>query len=99
MDEDAYRRARARVEARLGFYWHATVYLAVNGFLAFLNLTRSPEHLWFQWPLFGWGIGLVSHGLGVFASSWGAARKERMIQREMEREARQRQTPPQRGPV
>lgn len=99
MDEDAYRRARARVEARLGFYQHATIYLAVNALLVFLNLTRNPDHLWFQWPLLGWGIGVVSHGISVFAAPWGTARKERMIQREMEKDARAHQTPVERGPV
>lgn len=51
MNDIAYRRARARVEAQLGFYRHAGVYVLVNLFLAILNLTRSPEELWFQWPL------------------------------------------------
>jgi len=26
----------------------------------------SPDVLWFYWPLFGWGIGIVMHGLFVF---------------------------------
>jgi 2TM domain-containing protein len=86
MDDIAYRRARARVEARLAFYRHAAIYVLVNLFLAILNLTRDPQHLWFQWPLFGWGIGLLSHGLSVFSYRWNSARKEQMIQREMERE-------------
>lgn len=90
MEDLAYRRAQARVEARLGFYWHAVVYLAVNLFLAILNLTQNPEDLWFHWPLLGWGIGLVAHGISVFSYRWNGARKEQMIQREMEREARQR---------
>ena len=95
MDDIAYRRAVARVEARLGFYRHATIYVAVNLMLAVLNLIRTPDHLWFQWPLFGWGIGLLAHGVSVFSYRWNhPASKERMIQREMEREARRRQMPP-----
>jgi len=95
MDDTAYRRAAARVEARLGFYRHATIYVAVNLLLAVLNLIRTPDRLWFQWPLFGWGIGLLAHGVSVFSYRWNhPASKERMIQREMEREARRRQVPP-----
>ena len=56
MDDIAYRRAKARVEARLGFYRHAMIYVAVNLFLIFVNLRREPGHLWFQWPLLGWGL-------------------------------------------
>jgi hypothetical protein len=35
------------------------------GLLA-LNLWTSPNHLWFYWPLLGWGIGSDFHGLKVF---------------------------------
>jgi len=51
MDDIVYRRAKARVEARLGFYRHAMIYLAVNLFLIFLNLRHERDHFWFQWPL------------------------------------------------
>jgi hypothetical protein len=88
MEDMAYRRARARVEARLGFYRHATVYVAVNLFLIFLNLWREPDRIWFVWPLLGWGFGLFWHGWNVYSYRWNSARKEQMIQREMEREAR-----------
>jgi hypothetical protein len=88
VEDYAYRRAEARAEARLGFYRHAIIYVAVNLFLALFNLWRSPDHLWFQWPLFGWGIGLLAHAFNVFSSRWFAGRKAQMIQRELERDAR-----------
>ena len=88
MDEIAYRRAKARVEARLGFYRHAAIYVAVNLFLVFWNLRHNPDQLWFQWPMLGWGIGLLSHGISVFSYRWNSARKEQMIKRELEREVR-----------
>ncbi len=40
---------------------HLFVYLAVNALLIFINLTRSPENIWFIWPLLGWGLGLAAH--------------------------------------
>jgi hypothetical protein len=24
-----------------------------------------PDHIWFFWPLIGWGIGLAAHGYAV----------------------------------
>jgi 2TM domain len=90
MDDIADRRAKTRVEARLGFYRHAMIYVAVNLFLIILNLRHEPNHLWFQWPLLGWGIGLFWHGWNVYSYRWNSARKDQMIEREMEREARTR---------
>ena len=40
---------------------HLFLYLAVNAFLIGVNLTKSPESLWFIWPLLGWGLGLAAH--------------------------------------
>ena len=88
MDDSAYGRAKARVEEKLGFYKHATVYVLVNLFLLGLNLWSGPEYLWVKWPIFGWGIGLFVHAFSVFSPNWGRAQKEKMIQREIEREAR-----------
>lgn len=84
-DDQAYERARRRVEAKLGFYIHLLVYVAVNVLLVVLNLMYSPQYLWFLWPLCGWGIGMVFHALGVFVFPSGSLVKERMIQREMDR--------------
>jgi hypothetical protein len=86
-NQQAYRRAKSRVEAKLGFYIHLAVYLVVNAFLVAVNLTTSPQYLWFKWPLMGWGIGVCFHALGVFVFSGGSAIKQQMIEREMKKEA------------
>ena len=89
MEDNAfYNRARARVEAKLGFYRHAIIYVLVNLLLLGINLSESPEYLWVKWPVFGWGIGVVAHGLSVFSPRWIGTQKEKMIAREMEREKR-----------
>jgi two-component system LytT family sensor kinase len=80
MDDIAYRRATARVAARLAFYRHAIVYLLVNLFLVVWNLVREPNHLWFQWVIFGWGIGLVAHAVHVYSYRWFGSRREKLIQ-------------------
>lgn len=86
-DRELYERAKKRVEVRIGFYIHLAVYFVVNTLLIIINLSTSPEYYWFKWPLIGWGIGLLFHGLGVYASSIGASVKERLIQKEIEKES------------
>ena len=82
--QEAYEKARKRVEAKIGFYVHLGVYVGVNLLLIIINFMTSPEYLWFKWPLMGWSIGLFFHGVGVFASLKGDSVKERMIEKEME---------------
>ncbi|MFM7085213.1 MAG: 2TM domain-containing protein [Hyphomicrobium sp.] len=48
-----------------GFRAHLVVYLSVNAFLIILNLLGNSQHLWFYWPLLGWGIGLLAHAAAV----------------------------------
>jgi hypothetical protein len=59
------RLARRRAGAKLGWYIHACVYIAVNLGLATLS-AMSGRH-WAIFPAFGWGIGLAVHGFVVFA--------------------------------
>jgi hypothetical protein len=40
-----------------GFVSHFTVYLTVNLSLLLINLFVDRGHLWFFWPLLGWGAG------------------------------------------
>ncbi|MFQ5626365.1 MAG: 2TM domain-containing protein, partial [Methyloligellaceae bacterium] len=44
-----------------GVALHLFVYLSVNALLIGVNLTTSPESLWFIWPLLGWGLGFAAH--------------------------------------
>ena len=41
----------------------------VSILLIAINLNTSSQHLWFKWPLLGWGIGLSFHALGVIVFS------------------------------
>jgi len=86
---EAYKRAKKRVEAKIGFYIHLAVYVGVNLLLIIINLTSSPQYLWSKWPLFGWGIGVFFHGLSVFVFSGGRLEgvKEKMIEEEMKRDS------------
>lgn len=63
---DRYEKARKQVENIKGFYGNLISYILVNLFLAFINLKFSPEHIWFYWPMLGWGVGVLFHGIKVF---------------------------------
>ena len=86
-NKEAYQKAKKRVEVKIGFYIHLSVYVVVNILLIIINLTTSTQHLWFKWPLIGWGIGVFFHALGVFAFTEGSSIKDRMIEKEIKKEA------------
>jgi hypothetical protein len=65
-DQDAYRRARRRVRQIRGFYVHVAVFVAVNILLHLINFVATPKVYWAFWPLVGWGIGLLAHGLATY---------------------------------
>ena len=80
--------ARKRASAKLGWYIHASVYVAVNLLLAALA-AMSGRH-WAVFPAVGWGIGLAVHGVMVFLVTGGAGLHERLVQRERSRLTSQR---------
>jgi hypothetical protein len=82
-DQDQLAQATKIVDARIGFCIHLAVFAVVNAGLFAINLTTSTEHLWFRWPVLGWGIGVFFHALAVFVfPKWRSIRK-RMIAKEM----------------
>jgi hypothetical protein len=90
MDEQEIReRVEKRIKERNDFYIHLVVYIvAVAMMWAFWAFIGGDGG--FAWPLIamvGWGIGIVAHGLTIFFKSpERVAARERMIQREIERE-------------
>lgn len=86
--EEIDRLARKRAGAKLGWYIHATVYIAVNLLLAGLSAMSGND--WAMFPALGWGLGLAIHGLVVFFVTGGAGVHERLVQRERQRLALQR---------
>jgi hypothetical protein len=57
--------AKQRVEAMVGFYIHLLVYALVNALLVAVNVA-SGDAWWVQWPILGWGAGVLAHALMVF---------------------------------
>jgi hypothetical protein len=68
MSEDKiYEQAKKRVQARKEFFIHLAVYIVVNIMLVLIwAFAAGGGYPWFLFPLGGWGIGLLSHGLRVF---------------------------------
>ena len=80
----AYERAAKRVEELKGFYGNLISYCIFIPFLFLINWKTSPEYWWAFWPMLGWGIGVVAHGLQVFGI--GRDWEERQIRKYMKHE-------------
>ena len=83
------QRVQKKLRARSEFLQHLTAYLAVNGILWLLWLSRTGG---FPWPLFVtafWGIGLVNHYVDYYYKHGrGADQGEEEIESEITRQMR-----------
>ena len=77
--------AQKRAEAKIGFYIHAAIFIAVNLLLVAINLATDPKTIWFIWPLIGWGLGLLGHGLLVYNPPQDSDFKQNLIAKELEK--------------
>jgi len=90
--EDAYLRAKKKVDSIKGFYWHLAVYVVINCFIVTLIVTNANVSVFsfeaLSTPLF-WGIGLAFHFLGVFGSDmlFGQQWEKRKIKEFMDKES------------
>lgn len=80
----AYEKAAKRVEELKGFYGNLISYCIFIPFLIFINFQTSPKYHWFWWPMLGWGIGVISHGIKTFGI--GTDWEERQIKKYMEKQ-------------
>lgn len=83
-DEQIARRAKHRVDMKIGFYTHALVYVLVNLGLFGLNLYQGGPR-WHAFPMLGWGLGLAIHGIVTWLGLRGDGLRERMLAQEIER--------------
>lgn len=86
-DKDkSYERAQKRVKEIKSFYGNLISYCIVIPFLIIVNLMTSPDDIWFYFPMLGWGIGVIAHGMSVFAigKSW----EEKKIREILEKQNR-----------
>ena len=87
-DAQIEQLARRRAGAKMGWYIHASVYIAVNLLLAVLSMSNSPHSA--VYPAFAWGLGLAIHGFVVFLTTGGGGLHERLVQQERDRLSLQR---------
>lgn len=95
--EELDRLARKRAGAKLGWYFHAAVYIVVNLFLFAMSDYGFGQRAWSVKPMLGWGLGLALHGASVWLVGAGGNLRERMVQTErtrLQREQDQRNGTP-----
>ena len=80
LTNDLDRLAHQRARRKMGWYIHAFVFITVN--LGLTALAAISGRYWAIFPAFGWGLGLLIHGLVVFVFMPGNGLRERMVQRE-----------------
>jgi sensor histidine kinase YesM len=82
-----YQKAREKLEAVKQFYGNLASYLIVIPFLIWLNM-RTTDFPWSIFPAFGWGFGLLMHGLEIYGYNplWGKRWEERKIRELMEQD-------------
>lgn len=83
--EELDRLARKRAGAKLGWYFHATVYVLVNLGLWLVSSQGFGSRGWSVFPLLGWGLGLLLHGASVWLFGAGSGLRERLVEKERER--------------
>ena len=88
-EAEAYRRAVKRVNARLAFRKHLTIYLMVNAVLwtiaiiGLLNGGSLGRTLWPMWTTLFWGIGVMVQYYQVYGQD--EERRKRMVEEELRR--------------
>jgi transcriptional regulator with XRE-family HTH domain len=88
-NSEKYREEENRVIEHVkdikGFYSHLINYGMVILGLFIVNFITSPDYYWAWWAAFGWGIGVVSHGISVFEvySFFGADWEKKQIEKRL----------------
>jgi ABC-type multidrug transport system fused ATPase/permease subunit len=98
--EDAYSRAKHKVDKLKGFYKHLSVYIIINALIFGMKIIRNLTHgetlseAFFDIDFYGiwlfWGIGLAFHAFSVFGvvPFFGQNWEENKIKKYMEDDER-----------
>ncbi len=88
-----FQRARARAQAKVGFFVHVGIFVGVMVLLVIINLLTSPAQLWFIWPLMGWGLAVAIHGARIFLKADKEAIVDALAVREMVENSQDERSP------
>uniref|UniRef100_UPI00404B5177 2TM domain-containing protein n=1 Tax=Flavobacterium sp. TaxID=239 RepID=UPI00404B5177 len=82
-EENAYYKAKKRVEELKSFYSNLASYCLVIPFLIFINY-KTTSFQWFWFPMLGWGMGLSFHAFAVFGygKSWEEKKIKELLKEE-----------------
>ncbi len=79
-------KAKERVAELKAFYVHLMTYIVGCIFFIVVNYMYTPNSNWAIFPILGWGIGILSHGLRTFdIPLFGKAWEERKIKEYMDK--------------
>lgn len=78
-------QVRKRVNEKIGFYIHLTVFICVNLFFNIWNWIEGGEY-WAIFPLVFWGFGLGIHYLNVFDVFGMTEWKRKQILKQIEKQ-------------
>ena len=89
-ENSSYVRAVEKVQKIKEFYQNVISYVIFIPLMIFINLRFSPQFQWFWFPMAGWGIGLLFHGLDAFGFNFllGKDWEERKIKELMDNNKR-----------
>jgi hypothetical protein len=85
---DIEQLARRHAKVKIGWYFHACIYILVNLLLG--GISALGDRHWAVYPALGWGLGLAIHGLAVLLVTHGQPLHERLVERERQRLMTQR---------
>jgi len=57
-----------QTKAKAEFRTHLLIYLAVICLLTIINLIVTSGYFWAKWPMLGWGIAIIIHGVIAYYS-------------------------------
>ena len=96
--DEEYQKARKRVRAKKGFYWHLASYAITISFLFGINILTDPNELWFLYPALAWGVSILFHFIGVFGIPGLNFNDKNWEEKEIEKELR-KIAPPENAPT
>lgn len=84
---DKEQRVIEEIRQLKNFYVHLVLFVVIIGGLAALDYFVTPDDLWIQYVIMGWGGGLIIHAIYLFGigQSFGKEWEQREFEKRMRR--------------